>query len=214
MTAAEIIRISLTVGITQCICDLLARRFVFSREPYQRSVSAFFRAKTKHDKVVSSVSTANSKSTKPSDKSAKKLQRAEDDLKEAAAEVAKRHTAPSFFTSMIFLILYRILSAEYSGKIVAVLPFKPWSLVKKITMRGLSFVDSSMGQTDNACAFLFIYILSTMSVKFIVHQLVGMHPPKGADKGVSTLLDAPRSQRVLQSFGVDTDEFNEARKAW
>jgi len=211
MPTADILRIALTVGTVQLICDIVARRFVFAREPYQRSVSAFARAKTKRDKILSSASAASNatKSESSQAKSAKKIQRAEDDYTEAAAEVARRHTAPSFFTSMVFLILYRILSAEYSGRIVAMLPFRPWGLLRRLTARNLHVVDA-----DRCCAFLFVYVLSTLSVKFVIHRLVGVRPPRGADGGVSTLLDAPKSQRVLKSFGIDTDEFNQVRKSW
>eukprot|EP00586_Coscinodiscus_wailesii_P011324 CAMPEP_0172500750 /NCGR_PEP_ID=MMETSP1066-20121228/142595_1 /TAXON_ID=671091 /ORGANISM="Coscinodiscus wailesii, Strain CCMP2513" /LENGTH=222 /DNA_ID=CAMNT_0013275159 /DNA_START=105 /DNA_END=773 /DNA_ORIENTATION=+ len=222
MPSAEIIRIAISVAAAQCGCDLLARHFIFNREPYQRSIAAFHRAKTKRDKIIATQhqqqqqqqqqqSKPGKSGSSQTDKAAKKIQRAEDEFHEAAADVAKRHTAPSFFNSIIFLILYRILSAEYSGKVIAVMPFQPWPLLQKLSRRGLG---TDVVDTERACAFLLIYMLCSFSVKFVVNRLVGVHPPHGADGGVSTLLDAPKSQKVLKSFGVDTEEFNEARKVW
>jgi len=232
MTASEILRIVGTVAVTQAVCEVLAKRLVFSGEPYQRAVSAFERSRNKRDKIVAA--TKSSDDTKQpkkgvstsQEKNAKKILRAEDDCAEAAAELARRHTQPTFFTSLIFIILYRILSAEYSGKVVAVLPFQPWGLVRRLSMRGIivetalldlpslpADVEQKVVHHTQACAFLFIYILSTLSVKFIVNKVLGTHPPQGADGGVGTILDAPRSQRMLKSLGVDTDELKEARKA-
>ncbi len=55
-----------------------------------------------------------------------------------AAEIAKRHTQASVCQSIAFLILYRILAVEYSGNIVALLPFQPFKLLQRMTFRGFS----------------------------------------------------------------------------
>jgi hypothetical protein len=42
--------------------------------------------------------------------------------------------------------------------------------------------------------------------------VVGTPPPKGADKGLFALFDIPKkSQTLLQSGGVDTEEIHEMR---
>lgn len=247
MTTSDIIHILTLVAGTQLACDLIAWKFIYSKEAYHRAVASFHRAKVKRDKIlnpennnnsnpnnknknINKTNTSNAKQSNRSAnaeaKAAKKIQRAEDDVKEAAAVIATRHTSPSMFTSVAFIILYRILSTEYSGKVVAVLPFQPtWGLVRRLTMKGIQFQNNDMvmaglagsekvKDSTQACSFLFIYILSTLSVKFILNKLVGVQPPKGADKGVSTLLDAPQSQRALEALGVDTEELNEVRKSF
>uniref|UniRef100_A0A7S2EPN4 Uncharacterized protein n=1 Tax=Trieres chinensis TaxID=1514140 RepID=A0A7S2EPN4_TRICV len=236
MTGSEILKIAGTVAVVQAGCDILARRFVFSQEPYQRALSAFERARTKRDKIVKATEeSAAGGGGKPrkgvsssQEKNAKKIQRAEDDCAEAAAEVARRHTQPTFFSSLAFIILYRILSAEHAGRVIAVMPFQPWGLVRRLSMRGITIDEvalslpksataeaaAKVSHHSQACAFLFVYVLCTLSVKFMVNKLLGTHPPQGADGGVGTILDAPKSQRMLKSLGVDTDELKEARKAW
>uniref|UniRef100_A0A7S2I334 Calcium load-activated calcium channel n=1 Tax=Helicotheca tamesis TaxID=374047 RepID=A0A7S2I334_9STRA len=239
MPGTEIINIIITVAIAQAGVDLLANRMVFKKDPYQRSVSAYERARTKRDKILAQPApTASTNATRTTakkggggnssaavEKHAKKIQRAEDDLGDAAADVARRHTTPTFFGSMLFLIIYRILSIEYSGKVIAVLPFQPWKLVQRLSMRGLELekfvaernVDGSyqpIASHTQACSFMFIYFLCTFSVKFIVHRFLGTNPPHGADGGMGTILDAPKSRKFMESIGVDTEELKEARKAF
>lgn len=216
MTAHDILKIAVHVTITQCMCDLLSRYFVYNSDPYQKLQSSFQRAKTKRDKALASAPatiTSNSASKKD-----KKLQRFEDEVNTLSAEVAKRHVTPSFLTSIIFLILYRVLSAEYSGKVIAVLPFEPHWLIQKITSRGIKFdMDLLQENTEEttviactACSFAFIYLLCTMSCKFMASKIFSYDSP--TDAGMGSFLDAPQSQKVLKSFGVDKDELGEARK--
>lgn len=226
MTVHDILRIAATVTVTQVTTDFLARRFVFNQESYQRALSTFERAKLKRDKTLATTppqatatSSAVSKtSAKALEKNAKKIQRVQNDFSDAAAAVAQKHTPSSFLTSILFLILYRVLSTEYSGKVVAVLPFEPWRIVRRITIKGLDISADDLASSDytdlnRSCSFLFVYMLCTLSLKFVTHKICAVHPPKGADKGVSTFLDTAKSQRLLKSFGVDTEEFNEVRKA-
>jgi len=199
---------------------------VYSSESYKYTLSALERARTKRDKVLSSTPSTPPPNTskKTADKNAKKITRAKDDYNEAASNVAKKHFLPKIWSSLVFLILMRVLSLEYKGKVVALLPFQPWGVLQRITKRGLKMADpafvihESMGfdhrveVPSQACGFMFIYILSTMSVKFIVNKALGTFPPSGAEKGFMTMMDDPRGQKLLQNLGVDTDELNEFRK--
>ena len=196
MTSSEILNIVVTVAITQCVCDLVARWLIFSREPYKRAVETLNRVHVKREKLETSLDTQAKQ-----EKQAKKLHRLQEECSEAASEVARLHMLPKLFTSIVYVILYRILVAEYYGKVVAVLPFEPFKLLRKLTQRGL---DINNKEGNQACSFHFIYILSAISVKFFVNKVVGVHPPKAAE-GLLTLLDAPRNKRILKSFGMDPD---------
>ena len=231
MTASDIFHVISIVAITQALCDLAARKLIFSQESYKRSVSAFERAKWKYDRAMataaeqqkqqlqqpsSTTKKGSSTSMKNAEKNAKKFKRIEDDYNESIAEITKRHSPSAVFTSIVFIILYRVLSLEYEGKIVAVLPFQPWSLVRRMSLRSLDIADfaalsedSKVQHAHQACAFFFVYVLSTMSVKFIVNKLVGVQPPQGADKGFGALLDDPSSQKILKTMGVDTNELKQ-----
>jgi hypothetical protein len=137
--------------------------------------------------------------------------------------VARRRIVTELGTFVVFLILARILGMEYKGKIVGLLPFHPFRLLRRVTMRGLdptfvlpeSILEAKAARVTSSaqvCGFLFIYILCTGSVKFLVSKLLGEKAPDGADKGLDTLLDAPQSQKLLESVGVDVQEFKEIKK--
>lgn len=62
-----------------------------------------------------------------------------------------------------------------------------------------------------SCFLSYLYLVK---YKILVHKLVGKTAPTGADKGISTMLDDPKSQKFLRGLGVDTNELNEAKKMW
>jgi hypothetical protein len=231
MTASDIITIVSTVAITQALCEVLAKKLVYSKDSYKRAIATFERAKSKRDKNLSatlSTSTRGSGQKAQSNaslKNAKKNKQIDDEYTEAAADVARRRIITELGTFVVFLILARILGMEYKGKIVGLLPFQPFRLLRRITMRGLhvdeSFIlpESIIGVTrprvtnsSQVCGFLFIYILSTGSVKFAVSKLLGEKAPEGADKGLDTILEAPQSRKLFQAVGVDVQEFKDIKK--
>jgi hypothetical protein len=175
MTAADILRIATTVGTVQLLCDLISNWRIYGKEPYQRALGALSRAKWKRDKALADSKEAggvvkkdakdtNGKKGTKVDKHAKRLQRTEDDYLEAASEVARRHTVPSLFISVLFVILLRILGTEYKGQMVGILPFAPFSFLQRFFGRGLEFGDldfesmsDKVTDTSQACSFVFVY---------------------------------------------------------
>lgn len=238
MPVSDIVYIASTVAITQGICDFIANKKIFQKEKYQSTLSALNRARIKRDKTLAippPTNSSNNPSTagknvsnagiKAMEKYKKKIQQANDDYGLACSNVAQKHTSPQLLTSVVFLILYRLLNIEYSNKVIAVLPFEPWGLIRKFSMRGLEMNQDHVASLDfstfsnrvvsvnQSCSFLFIYMLCTISVKFVVHKVMGTKPPAGADKGFMTMMDDPRAKSILTNFGVDVDEINEIRKS-
>ena len=158
MTVNDIGKIALSVAVTQLLADLLSRKLVFNKEGYKETVATFQRVKDKHDKTAAALDAkkllyaqqqkdpqaAGKKSSqqiskKSLEKDEKRLKFESDELTAQAAEVARRHTSSNLYSVVAFLILYRVLATEYSGKIVALLPFEPFHLLQKImTFRGLA----------------------------------------------------------------------------
>ena len=97
MTASEMWNIVATVAICQLACDLLSNYLVFSGERYKRLVSSMERAKWKLDKAETDL--------QKNPKNAKRHQRAKEDYGNACSEVAKRHIAPSTWSSIFFFII-------------------------------------------------------------------------------------------------------------
>lgn len=228
MTSSDILRIVYTISLTQGLCDVLAYCLVYSKEPYKRSLLTLERARNRRERLLTNLKSAE-KSTRTNSKTAEKnsrrIHRLENEFNEAAADVNKRHTGPKLIASLVFVILYRILSLEYSGKVIAILPFKPFPPILYFSRRGLmlnstvsfssTFVEGALSRVHHptqACAFLFIYILSTFSVKYAINKFIGTHPPFGADKGIMNILDDPRSKKILHGMGVDTDSLKVSKK--
>ena len=65
MTASDLIRIISTVAATQGICDLLAKRFVYTQPRYLNSVSALERARTKRDKALATPASSDQQQQHP-----------------------------------------------------------------------------------------------------------------------------------------------------
>lgn len=210
MTAADILRIAVTVGVIQAACDLFTHWWVFSQESYRRSVEKLERSEFK----------VNQLKAKASEKNAKRLTKAEEEKSQMLAVVAHRHTMPNVFVSFLFLVLMRVLGTELKGKIIAVLPFAPYGFFRRlVSARGLEFPEfveyttdetSGVDSVAQACSFTFIYMLSAMSIKYYVHQLLGTAPPKGAES-VLTLADTPQGKKMLKSWtGIDPDDLKES----
>jgi uncharacterized membrane protein (DUF106 family) len=214
MTAADILRVAITVSVAQAVCDLLTRYMVYQKQPYLRSVDALGRAQAKFDKLQKEYD--NKKAAKQQDKMKKRLDIAKDDLGEAKSEVAKKHSGPGIITSIVFFILFRILGAEHGGKVMGIIPFVPQRFLRKVTMRGLDFGDElgltvfkdskGVNSVNQACSFMIIYLLCNMTVKFYVHRLVGERPPPGADGGLLAVMESPRVAKGLRQMGFDPDE--------
>ncbi|KAL3789401.1 hypothetical protein HJC23_001949 [Cyclotella cryptica] len=254
MTVSDICKIITAVASTQLIADLLSHRYIFQSESYLRSVSSFERARLRRDKTAASIAakkppdvTANPRSkpqpgasatTKSAEKDQKRIQRENEEVATLAAEVARRHTMAGFYTSLAFFILYKILAAEYAGRIVGVLPFEPFRFLQRVTFMGLGgvhqksvgeiqslWLDSLSGQggemplrpdvtsVSQACAFAFIYMLCSLSVKMMVSMVFGTKAPRGADDGVGTFIESPHSRKMMESFGLDVNDVKEARSA-
>lgn len=236
MTVSAIGNIVFAIGLTEFIACIISRKVIFQSKSYTSLIEKFERAKYRRDKTAASlaIKQLNTKSQKSAEKEAKKLKHEQDEFGALAAEVARRHTMANFYPSLAFIILYKVLSAEYSGQIIALLPFRPFNFLQKMTFRGLSALSAkevhalwvqSKGESDpttilsgdvssttQACAFAFIYCLCSLSIKKMVNDMFGTKPPPGADDGIGTLMEAPRHQQVMRNFGVDPDELKVARK--
>lgn len=224
MPASELLKIVGTVAVVQLGCDLFFYWYTFSQDSYQHAIDQLTRSKTKWEQIqakettIGSGTTTTTKTTKTQpivkksirkqEQNQKKVQRFEDDYKMCLANLTRLHTIPNIVTSILFLILMRILGTELQGTIVAVLPFEAFSWLQTVTSRGLQFENDAIkslsyisdvdgvemtAKTAQVCSFTFVYILTNISIKYYVHQLFGYRPPAGAES-ITTILDTPLGQ--------------------
>lgn len=52
---------------------------------------------------------------------------------------------------------------------------------------------------------MFIFLLSSMSVKFYANKLLGNRPPKGAES-MTSLMNTAKGQQILAQAGIDADD--------
>ena len=219
MTAPDILQLAVTIAVMQIFCDLIANWLIFNKDRYQRALGALSRAKNKLErekvaigkessKDIAINASSNSKKSK-AERLMKRLQRAEDEYSEAKGVVARKHIAPGFFTSVFFVLLLRILGTEHKGQIMGIIPFTPFQILRKLTARGIEFgplqydpISEKVTSTDQACGFMFIYVLCGFSVKYYAGKLFGTKPPAGAE-GVTSIMDSPTGQNMIRALGVD-----------
>ena len=220
MTTADLISIVGAVALLQFVCDFLSHYLVYRKDPYQTLLGRLSRDQLKLQKLQETYDDQSKKAGRSegdavvlSEKQRKKLNQMKNDIADHAAEIAKKHMIPYFYSSIAFFLLYRILATEYSGKVVAVLPFAPPSILLRITMSGLPMetplpgFEPMLGIKDptQVCSLLFIYLMATLTVKFYVNKAFGSKLPKGADNGIFALMDAPQTQKMLKSWGLDNE---------
>jgi hypothetical protein len=222
MTASAISHLAVTVAVVQGLCDAVAHWRVFRQEPYQRCLENVARAETRQVKAAADAAAAAAKeravggSKKAGGKAArlaKQLERCDQDLADATATVAHKHMSPNMMTSLVFVVLLKVLGAEHKGQVVGLLPFVPYTFLQRITARGLEFAPPMADDTpltavstQQAFSFVFLYFLTGLTVKFYVSRVVGRRPPGGAADSMVAMTQSSWGKSVLKSAGIDPDD--------
>lgn len=81
--------------------------------------------------------------------------------------------------------LFGVLSSAFEGQVVGKLPFEPWPFLLNVSHRGL------LGSDPTDCAWLFIYILGSVTFRPTVQKLFGTTPPKQSSFG--SFFEPPKS---------------------
>jgi hypothetical protein len=180
MPSSEIARICTTVATIQFLCNIAGNWLVFNNGPYRKAVERLERT-TKAKDLASRDAAEQHKGQKAS-KRAKRAKRVEEEHQTAVALVAGMHVLPGLLTNVVFFILLRIFGAEMKGKILGVLPFSPFSLLRRLSSRGLDFNPNGTfdGSTpsvigvEQACSFMFVSQRgreSAIALFMVHHQL-------------------------------------------
>lgn len=103
------------------------------------------------------------------------MARLEEDVKDATNKLSALKFKATAATSIGFFLLYRVVASNFTGHVIARLPFEPIKIVRNITHRGLS------EQSDiRDCGFGLIYTLATMALKQNIPRMFGFTPPRSA----------------------------------
>lgn len=107
---------------------------------------------------------------KKTKKSTDKVKQLEKQLTEGKTKMSLMSFKSMLLSGVIMFSMFSYLSRTFDGIVVARLPFEPFGFVTSFTHRGLP------GSNYTECAFLFIYILSTMSIRTNVQKYFGWQP--------------------------------------
>lgn len=89
----------------------------------------------------------------------KKLEREEEKLKNHNRDLSMVKMKSMFLIGITFTALLSIFNSIFDGRVVAKLPFIPYTWIQNLSHRNLSGNDL----TD--CSFIFLYILCTMCIR-------------------------------------------------
>jgi len=102
----------------------------------------------------------------------KKVNKYEESLKSLNQSMQMVKMKSMFAVGITMITLFGILNSSFDGKVIAKLPFTPFSLFTGISHRNLPGNDL----TD--CSFIFFYILCSMSIRSNLQHILGTTPPK------------------------------------
>jgi hypothetical protein len=200
--SSEILRLVSSIALVQVACSLFSNYCFYRTEAYERAVAAVDRAQwnVKHEEQRLLLATTTTASATNNNNT--RMTRANESLSQAVGKLAAFQLGPNLLNSIVFVVLLKVLGADLGGRVLAVLPFVPMRYLDKLTGRGLDFVESasaldlqSITDLKQASAFLFIYLLTNMSVKTYVHKLLAPSMPPGSE--------SLQMEQVLKTLGFE-----------
>ena len=100
----------------------------------------------------------------------------EDSLKELTQKMMSFKMKSTFLIAFFMIMFMRFMSNQFSGIVVAKLPFTPFGMIQGMTHRNLP------GSDFTECAMIFIYVLSNVCIRPIIVKVLGFEPPRGMNK--------------------------------
>ncbi|CAH8682331.1 unnamed protein product [Schistosoma rodhaini] len=144
--------------------------FVYRTEKYQK-------LKAEVDKQSKRLEKQRDVTESAIDRTAKKrLEKQEERFKNINRELSMVKMKSMFAVGLIFTSLFNVFSSMFDGRVVAKLPFVPFSWIQGLSHRNLpgsDFTDAS---------FVFVYILCTMSIRQNVQKILGFAPSRSFNK--------------------------------
>ncbi|XP_003744900.2 calcium load-activated calcium channel [Galendromus occidentalis] len=139
---------------------------VYRTQKYQRLKAEVEKQSKKLEKKKESVNVAETDKA-----SKKKLERDEERLRNNNRDLNFVKMKSMFAIGVAFTALLSCFNNIFDGRVVAKLPFVPIAWFQGISHRNLA------GEDFTDCSFIFLYILSTMSIRQNVQKLLVLRHP-------------------------------------
>ena len=167
-------QIDLITMASVVVCSLLATIaaeslnyfLVYRKSDYQNLVSNVKSLAKKIDKIQdASLNTSNKNN-------AKRKAQLEERLKFANTELTMKKFKATVLVGILMIVTLTTMNKNFYGIVVAKLPFVPFSLISKLSHRGLE------GEDYTDCSSLFIYILSGIVFRTNIQKIFGFETPQ------------------------------------
>lgn len=178
------------VGIsaaTAVLCEAISWLLIYRTATYDSLRASIERHSRKLDamKSGSNSSGAASSSAQAASSRAKKMDRVETSLKDAARELSLAKLKSGAVVAAVLFVVFGLLNSLFEGRTVAKLPFAPIPLVQRMSHRGLP------GNDPTDCSMVFLYFLCSMSIRTNLQKLLGFAPPRAAAAAGGGLFPMP-----------------------
>jgi len=165
----DLISILILALITNCISELLSYLLIYKTRKYKDLNKTITLQMKKIEQLKASL-------TGPIRQTDKKLKRLESELKSFNFDMMKLRMGSMLIIGLFFIFFMSIFSSVFQGVIVAKLPFEPFRLISNLSHRGILSADP----TD--CSFIFIFILSNLSIRPVLQKILGTEGPRNANQ--------------------------------
>lgn len=118
----------------------------------------------------------------------KKLGKHESFLKATSRDLGSAKMKSNLVVTVTLLVLYRVLSNNYDGVVVAKLPFEPFGPIKPMSRRGMA------GDDITECGMTFIYVMCSICLRVNLQKALGFSPPRQLNQLQNTMF-APMVQQ-------------------
>ncbi|GMI26769.1 hypothetical protein TrCOL_g10265 [Triparma columacea] len=179
---------------------------VYKTDRYASLIQKLNKARLNRDRIFKNASTLESTTPnltkKQKEKQALKKKAASDDVSTASANIAGAKGKYNFLGMAIQFLQFRYLSSTHSSTVVAVLPFEPISLFRRVTQRGLTGLEGH----PKAVSWFCVYMLCNFAIKGIFVKALAV--ARGEDSetgGVGSMLSSPQMRKTMKKLGY-TDE--------
>ncbi|PWZ19848.1 Calcium load-activated calcium channel [Zea mays] len=180
------------VGIsaaTAVLCEAMSWLLIYRTATYNSLRASIERHSRKLDAMKSGSTSASSgtaaSSAQPASSRAKKMDRVETSLKDAARELSLAKLKSGAVVAVMLFVVFGLLNSLFEGRTVAKLPFAPIPLVQRMSHRGLP------GNDPTDCSMVFLYFLCSMSIRTNLQKLLSFAPPRAAAAAGGGLFPMP-----------------------
>jgi len=177
---------------TAVLCEAISWLLIYRTATYNSLRASIERHSRKLDAMKSGAGSSassgaggGSSSAQPASSRAKKMDRVETSLKDAARELSLAKLKSGAVVAAVLFVVFGLLNSLFEGRAVAKLPFSPVPLVQRMSHRGLP------GNDPTDCSMVFLYFLCSMSIRTNLQKLLGFAPPRAAAAAGGGLFPMP-----------------------